>query len=161
MDVHSLFNKDPLDILLHWCQLIGIPVAIYVYWVNKKSERRDREYGTYNALDEHYVDYLKLCLENADLDVADTPRVSTVPLSADQRHRELIIFTILVALMERAFLMYDDKSKAIKLAQWIGWDGYIRDWCRRTNFLAALPVLASQFDSRFRQYLTSITGQSL
>ena len=46
-------------------QLIGIPVAIGVYGLNKRRERLDREYGTYHALDDKYIEYLKLAVKES------------------------------------------------------------------------------------------------
>jgi hypothetical protein len=147
------FDANTLDVLAKITQLVGIPVAIFVYSRNKRTERLDREYGTYNALDEKYIDYLKLCMENADLDVADVPRPEIGQLTPDQRHRELVMFSILISIMERAYLMYEDKSDAIRRAQWEGWSTYISDWCRRPNFAQAAPALSQQFDKRFCDYL--------
>lgn len=142
-----------LDVLVKFAQLIGIPVGIYVYWRNKKSERIDREYGTYHALDEKYIEYLKLCLANPDLDVADMPKVNAATLTEEQSHRQIIMFSILMSIMERAYIMYKDKSDAMRQAQWSGWDAYIQDWRRRENFAAALPFLASEFDVGFCNYI--------
>ena len=147
-----LLSANDLDYLLKWIQLLGIPVAVWIYFVNKRKERLDREYGTYDALDDKYVEYLALCLQNPDLDVADTRR-DCHALTPDQQHREKIIFTILVSIMERAFLMYKDKSARIKKAQWTGWDAYIREWSSRENFAAVVVEIQQQFDSDFVDYL--------
>ena len=152
-----------LDILVKISQLIGIPVGIAVYGLNKRRERLDREYGTYNALDEKYGDYLKLCLDHDDLDVADVPKEHMDPLTPEQRRRELIMFSILISIMERAYLMYQDESDAVRRSQWEGWRAYIVDWSRRPNFAMAAPTLSEQFDRRFSKYLhdvikTSATG---
>lgn len=149
-------DANVLDVVLKVTQLIGIPVAIYLYFINKERERLDREYGTYDELDDKYIEYLRLCLEHPDLDVADIPRPATPPLNSDQQHREFVIFSILISIMERAFLMYADKSNSIRRKQWAGWDAYIRDWGGRPNFKRALPTLRTQFDERFLKYLEGL-----
>src|SRR5712692_9201601 len=103
-----MLDAQYLDYSVKLTQLIGIPVGIILYVLNKRRERIEREYGTYNALDERYIDYLKLCMGHPDLDVADTPRENTGAMNADQQHRELVMFSILLSIMERAFLMYKD-----------------------------------------------------
>ena len=150
-----------LDVWTKVTQLIGIPVAIGVYYFNKRRERLDREYGTYNALDERYISYLELCLQHPDLDVADTPKPNMPVLSTDQEHKQRILFTILVSIMERAFLMYSDKSDRIRSEQWDGWSDYIRDWCSRPNFANALPGISNQFDKRFCRELEKYIGRPL
>jgi hypothetical protein len=151
-----MLDVTNLDTLVKLTQLIGIPIGIGVYGINKRNERLEREYGTYDALDNKYIDYLKLCLANPDLDVADTPRRDMAELSPEQRHRELVIFSILISIMERAYLMYKDKSSRIRRDQWTGWDAYIRDWSGRTNFTTVLPTLTQEFDGGFVKYLDSV-----
>lgn len=151
---------DILDILVKIAQLVGIPVGIVVYGLNKRRERLDREYGTYNALDEKYVEYLKLCLDNPDLDVADVPNERMGPLTPDQQHRELVMFSILLSIMERAYLMYQDKSDGIRRTQWEGWSAYVSDWSRRPNFARAAPALSQEFDRRFYEYLQGVLRTS-
>lgn len=141
-----------LETILRFTQLIGIPVAIVLYVLNKRKERRDKDYGTYDTLDDKYIDYLKLCLDYPDLDVADTPR-PVGPLNQDQQHRELIMFSILVSIMERAYLMYYDRSYKVREQQWVGWEAYIEQWGQRENFRTALPKLALGYDKRFVCYL--------
>lgn len=153
-------DANTLDILVKIAQLVGIPVGIVVYGLNKRKERLDREYGTYNALDEKYVEYLTLCLEHDDLDVADVPKGRAEPLTPEQRRRELIMFSILLSIMERAYLMYRDESDAARQSQWEGWSAYIVDWSRRPNFASAAPVLSQQFDRRFSEYLDGLIQKS-
>ncbi len=153
-----VLDANTLDYLVKLAQLVGIPVGIALYVINKRRERFEREYGTYNALDEKYIDYLTLCMNHPDLDVADTPRREVKELDTEQQHRELVMFSILIAIMERAFLMYSDKSSAVRKVQWKGWDSYIRDWCGRKNFAVALPLLKQQFDEDFCAYLDEIVA---
>ena len=142
-----------LDVIVKVFQLIGIPVAIVLYMINKRKERRDKDYGTYDTLDDKYIDYLKLCLDYPDLDVADTPKANTGPLTPDQQQRERVLFSILISIMERAFLMYDNTSRQVRQDQWRGWEDYIKEWGKRENFRRALSTLASGFDERFVKYL--------
>ena len=37
----------------HYYYILGIPAAIYEYLENKRRERLEKEYGTYDALDEN------------------------------------------------------------------------------------------------------------
>jgi len=142
-----------LETILRVFQLVGIPVAIGLYMVNKQKERRDKDYGTYDTLDDKYIDYLKLCLDYPDLDVGDTPKANVGVLSPEQQQRELVMFSILVSIMERAYLMYEDRSYRVREQQWAGWETYIEQWGRRANFKSALPQLCLGFDERFVKYL--------
>ena len=149
-----------LDVLLKLSQLIGIPVAIGLYIYNKQREKHDREYATYNALDDKYIDYLKLCLTNPDLDVADTRREVVVDLNEEQRHRERLILGVLVSILERAYLMYGKTSEKIKGRQWSGWERYLRNWCERPNFIEYVRQLPPGFDAEFVKYLNGVLNSA-
>jgi hypothetical protein len=142
-----------LDFIVKIFQLIGIPVAIVLYMVNKRKEVRDRDYGTYDTLDDKYIDYLKLCLDYPDLDVADTPKANMGVLTPGQQYREWVLFSILISIMERAYLMYLNTSFQVRTDQWDGWEDYLEEWGKRENFRRALSKLASGFDERFVKYL--------
>lgn len=149
---------ENLETVLNFTQLIGIPVAILLYINNKRKERRDKDFGTYDSLDDKYIDYLRLCLEHPTLDVADIPRPQVAAaVTPEQRQAELIMFSILVSIMERAYLMYKDRSYKVREKQWEGWNDYIKDWLKRPNFREALLVqLLPGFDERFVAYVEDL-----
>lgn len=140
---------DYLKVAAHIVTILGLPLAIFLYYQEKKKERRDREYGTYNALDDKYIQFLELCIEHADLDVFDVPLEDRNKSSPKQRRQEQILFTILISILERAFLMYKDQSSEIKKRQWTGWVDYMRDYCSRENFRREWKKLGEQFDTEF------------
>jgi len=151
-----LAAKDYLETLSYLTILIGFPLAIYQFWRAARKEELDREYGTYNALDEKYIDYQRLCFQNSDLDVFDIPDASKKPLSEDQQKRELIAFTMLFSIFERAYLMYYDEDTEIKQKQWVGWHEYIGSYCKRDNFRSAWATSGTTFDSDFQKYMTKM-----
>ena len=148
------------EILANIATLLGVPIAIWRFASEERRERVDREYGTYDALDEKYIDYLKLCLEYPDLDVYDYAKSEIDQLLSKKNHfvnkQELILFTILISIFERSFLMYRDQSTAIKKEQWMGWDEYIREYAVRDNFRLAWKILGTQFDVNFLQYMDQV-----
>jgi hypothetical protein len=147
--------KMVLDVVVAIVSLVGLPVAIVLFFLNKRRERLDREYGTYNALDEKYIEYLKLCVEHPDLDVFDLPSSSRTERLGPQR-RELQIFAVLIAILERSFLMYRDKSRSVRAAQWSGWEAYIRDWATRPNFRRAWRRLSGEYDRSFENFMNAL-----
>ncbi len=147
-----------LDIAVTVVNLVGVPVAIVLFFLNKRRERLEREYGTYNSLDEKYVDYLKICVEHPNLDVFDLPMPDYKP-TPELRWQELQVFAMLFAIPERAYLMYRDKSQVVREAQWVGWEGYMKDWASRQNFRDAWDKLKGQFDCGFEKYMASLLSQ--
>jgi hypothetical protein len=73
----------------------GVPIAIYKYWESKRKEQRDRENGTYGALDEKYLEFEQICLRMPELNVFDFPDGNPAPLNVTQQRQEPIAFTML------------------------------------------------------------------
>jgi hypothetical protein len=133
--------------------LVGVPLGLYQYYRAVKKEQHDREYGAYNALDDKYLEFQKMCLEYPHLDVFDIRDPMRVELTEIQRKQELITFTMLFSIFERAYLMYSGQSAAIRQRQWSGWHDYIGDYCGRENFKRAWAVSGNTFDSDFQAYM--------
>jgi hypothetical protein len=152
--------KDILQVLSYGAVLFGIPWGLYQHYRAVKREQRDRELGTYNALDEKYIEYQQLCLAHPELDVSDVPHPSPPSLSPAQERKEVILFTILMSIFERAYLMYSDQSTSVKQRQWSGWDDYIQGFCRRQNFRRSWEVSGTTFDSSFQAYMAASIERS-
>ena len=147
-----------LDIINKLILIIGVPIAIWKYIKSKEKERKDREYGTYNSLDEKFIEYQRICLSKPYLDVFDVPDKSPGELTEEQRKEELIIFSILFSIFERAFLLYSDGTSRIKKNQWTGWHQYIEAYCYRANFLKAWSKSGSTFDLEFQAFMEKLIG---
>ncbi len=152
--------KDILETLSFLIVLLGVPVALVQYFRAVKKEQQDREYGTYNALDEKFLQYQNLCLAHSELDIFDVPDATPTTLTAEQRKQELIAFTILFSVFERAYLMYHDQSTGLKQKQWTGWDEYIQGFCRRQNFKRAWIESGATYDKDFEQYIRGFIQSS-
>jgi hypothetical protein len=147
---------DFFQILANLSIVLGIPVSLYLFYTEKEKERREREYGTYNALDDKYIDYLKLCLAYPEYDIFDIPNEENKEMSPEKRRMQLMLFSILVSILERSFLMYKDQSTKIKRDQWSGWDSYIRDYTSRISFREAWKLIGDDFDRNFVEYVNNI-----
>jgi len=134
--------------------IIAVPVAIILHFKEKRRERLDREYGTYDALDDKYLDFLKLCLEYSHLNIfGDLPDLEK-KITDSQRKERLIIYEILVCLLERAYLMYQGHNNSIRSKQWNGWVEYINYWFENKNFKESWnDYLNSQYDKGFISFM--------
>ena len=101
--------------------ILGRPFAIFLFYQEKIKKRRDREFGTHNVNDGKYIHFLEMCQERPDLDVLDIPLESNIHGTKFlQKRQEQILFTILISIFERAYLMYSDRITEIKNRQWMG-----------------------------------------
>lgn len=148
--------KDWVELASAIVVLLGVPIGLYQYYRAKKKEQLDREYGTYNALDERFLEFQASCLENPQLDVFDLPDAAPQQLSPVQQKQEIILFTMLFAIFERAYLMYYDQATEIKERQWSGWQEYIQTFCQRPNFQRAWQVSGATFDRRFEEFMREL-----
>jgi hypothetical protein len=146
--------KDLLEFVSYCAVILGVPVALVQYFLATRKEQKDREYGTYDELDDRYLAYQQLCVEHPDLDVWDLSDGGTRrELTAKEHKQELQLFTILFAIFERAFLMYSDMSTDLKKAQWHGWEDYLASYCKRENFRHAWARSGTTFDEKFQTYM--------
>ena len=60
-----------------------------------------------------------------------------------------IIFSMLISLFERAYLLlYEGDMNQKQLRRWRSWEDYMGEWCNRADFRAALPGAVARRRSR-------------
>jgi len=143
------------ELLSYVVTAIGFPLAILVFLYEQKKERDSDEEEVYQLLSDNYQDFLKVALDNPDLRLFSAEQ--TPELSKDQRERKLIIFNMLTSLFERAYLLlYEPDMSSKQLRRWSSWEDYMREWCRREDFRALLPVLLQGEDAEFVTYIQKL-----
>jgi hypothetical protein len=167
MAIHFQQVKDVAEFLSYVAVVLGVPLALLQFRdaVRKEQEdrqqrnraiekeRQDREYATYDALDDKYLEFQKLCFDHPHLDISDVPDKDPAPLTEAQKKQQIIAFSMLFSMFERARIMYLDQSADVKKRQWTGWEEYIGNYLRRTNFREAWEIYGTQYDSRFQEYM--------
>jgi len=145
------------EILSYMVTVIALPLAIVIFFLEQRKERENEEEEVYQLLSDNYQDFLKVALENPDLKLFSTK--ATPSLSEEQQERQLIIYSMLVSLFERAYLLlYQDRMTATQARRWNSWDDYIREWCRKSDFRACLPKLMRGEDPGFVYYLQALVA---
>jgi len=147
------------ELLSYIVTTIGFPAAILVFLYEQKKERDNEEEEVYQDLSDNYQDFLKIALEHPDL------HLFTLEPPADrnreQRERMLIIFDMLVSLFERAYLLlHEPKMNSRQQRRWRSWEDYMREWCKREDFRAALPRLLEGEDPDFSAYIRALAAKT-
>ena len=143
------------ELLSYVVTVVGLPLAIGVFLYEQRKERENEDEEVYQLLSDNYQDFLKVALAHPDLQLFSAEQ--TPNLSGEQRERMLIIFSMLVSLLERAYLLLYDESMSPKQARrWRSWEDYMREWCRRSEFRAHLPQLLRGEDPEFVRYLRRV-----
>jgi hypothetical protein len=141
--------------------IIGLPFAILVYLLEQRRERKNEAEEIYQRLSDEYREFLKLVLDNADLQLL-RQRGPTPALTEEQNERKQAIFGILIAIFERAYLLvYEEDMDRQTRRLWQSWEDYMRDWCKREDFRALLPILLEGEDEEFRQHITRIASENV
>ena len=141
--------------------VIGLPFAILVYLLEQRRERKNEGEEIYQRLSDEYREFLKLVLDNADLQLL-RQRGPIRVLTEEQNERKQAIFGILIAIFERAYLLvYEEDMDRQTRRLWQSWEDYMRDWCRRDDFRALLPSLLEGEDDEFRQHISRIANENL
>jgi hypothetical protein len=138
--------------------VVGLPFAIWVFLSQQRKERENEEEEAYLLLSSAYNDFLKLVLANPDLKLRTESL--TPDLNDEQRERRLVIFEMLIALFERAYLLlYEPDMSGRQARRWNSWEDYMREWCRREDFRALLPRLLQGEDAEFAQFIRGLAGR--
>lgn len=138
------------EFIFYVVEIFGLPFAIFVFLLEQRKERWTQQEEIYQRLSDEYREFLKLVLDNADLQLLRRNGAVNEELTEEQKERRFAIFGILVSLFERAYLLvYEDKMDRPTQRLWQSWEDYMREWIHRPDFRAALPQLLEGEDPEF------------
>jgi hypothetical protein len=145
--------KEIAQVLYYISLSITGPLALVGYLRAKEREQQEREYRTYDELDNKFLAYQKLALQH-DLDLIEAPDAS-VALAGDRLRlkHELVTASSGFALFQRAFLMFHDQSNEFKARQWQGWDRLLSSFVSRPGVRHAWLICKLHFDSQFQAFV--------
>ena len=150
--------RELLEIASFVVTVIALPFAVWVFVAEQRKERENEEEEAFQHLSDAYNDFLKVVLDNADLQLRSSAALPNP--TPQQNERMLVIFDMLIALFERAFLVaYKDEMNPTEQRRWNSWDDYMREWCRREDFHNALPLLLRGEDPAFQAYIRRIADE--
>ena len=150
---------ETFELLSYVVTVIGLPFAIIVFIMEQRKERDNEEEEIYQRLSDEYREFLKLVLDNADLQLLRREGVRH-ELTEEQKERRLAIFGILISLFERAYLLvYEDNMDKKARRLWRSWEDYMIEWVRRVEFRDALPSLLEGEDEEFTQYIRQLAAK--
>jgi hypothetical protein len=147
------------ELLSYVVTVVGLPLAISVFVFEQRKERNNEEEEVYQLLSDNYQEFLKIALDHPDLRLFASEE--TPALSQEQRERMFIIFSMLISLFERAYLLlYEDDMKEKQLRRWRSWEDYMGEWCNRADFRTALPALLRGEDPEFADYIKKLAAST-
>jgi hypothetical protein len=158
MDYAPTMTLETWELLSYVVTVFGLPLAILVFLYEQRRERDNEEEEVYELLSNNYQDFLKTALANPDLRLFSSDAARE--LSPEQRERKIIIFSMLVSLFERAFLLlFEPKMNPAQRRRWQSWEDYMREWCGRPDFRDCLPELLRGEDPEFVRYIEALAAR--
>jgi hypothetical protein len=146
------------EFLSYLVTVVGLPFAILVFVFEQRRERQNEEEEIFQRLVDEYNSFLKLVLDNSDLQLLRRGTLE-VELNPEQKERRYALFSILVSIFERAFMLVFEETMSRQTGRlWQSWEDYMREWCRRADFREALPNLLQGEDSDFQAYIRRIAA---
>lgn len=148
--------RETWELLSYVVTVVGLPFAIAVFIYERRRERKNEEEEIFQRLSDEYREFLKLVLDNADLQLLRREG-GRQNLTEEQKERRQAIFGILVSLFERAYLLvYEQVMDRQARRLWQSWEDYMREWVRRADFRDALPQLLEGEDEEFTLYIRNL-----
>ncbi len=145
-----------LEALSYFATIVGIPIAIMVFAFEQRRDRLNDEEELYQRLSDEYAEFLKLVLDNADLQMLRRGQAQR-EFTEEEQERRLVLFELLVSLFERAYiLVYEVPMPRQQARLWQSWEDYMREWCRRPEFRALLERLLEGEDPDFAAHIRAI-----
>ncbi len=146
------------EVSFYTVETFALPFAILVFAVERRKQRQAAEEEIYQRLSDEYMTFLKLVLDNADLQLLHRKGPQR-ELSEEQLERKFALFGILVSIFERAYLLvYEEKMNKQTRRLWSSWEDYMDEWCRRDDFRASLGELLEGEDPDFRAHIQKIAA---
>jgi hypothetical protein len=143
------------ELLSYIVTVVGLPLAIIVFVFEQRKERLNEEDAVFESISEKYQEFLKVVLDHPDLHLFSMAK--TPALNDDQRERMMVLFSMLIALFERAYvMMYEDGLSGAKLRRWRSWEDYMHEWCAREDFREQLDGLLLGEDPEFCNYIRKL-----
>lgn len=133
-------------------------MAIVVFMYEQRRQRQNEEEELYLRVSDEYTEFLKPVLDNPDLQLF-RKHSSETPLTDEQKERKLVVFSLLISLFERAYLLvYEEHMDRQSQRMWQSWEDYMREWCQRRDFREALPELLTGEDDDFCAHIRNIAA---
>jgi hypothetical protein len=147
--------REIAQILYYVALCVSGPLALFGYLRAKKREQEEREYKTFDELDNKFLEYQKLALQH-DIDLIDVPNADPILMGDTIRKKQqLVACAISFSLFQRAFLMFHHQADHFKNRQWPGWEQLLTQFLRRDTVKDAWQIGKARYDVRFQRYVDS------
>src|SRR5260370_21781760 len=104
----AMYWKDIVEFSFYFVETFALPFAILVFLSERRKERLAEEEELNQRLSDEYIGFLKLVLDNADLQLLHR-RTPLRELSEEQQERRFALFAIIVSIFDRAYILVSEE----------------------------------------------------
>lgn len=120
-------------------------VGLTLAYLDSKQARTDL---AYRELADSYAEVLKLVIDDYKIDCYDVPDTTHYDLTQAQRHKQRVIYTLLINHFEQAYLLIKDDKNL-----WPGWEYYIKRYFQRKAFVNTWCKIQFEWSKEFRAHV--------
>lgn len=149
--------QELLETLSYLATALGVPAALFVFTQDRRRERRRRFAEAYSSIDTAYVDFIKLCLDHPEVPILREELMSQALATEHQeivRRKKWMLYSILLSVVERAYLTMHDSPESLYRAQWAGWESWALDYLRIPECRRVWNAIGKNLDTSFYEYMT-------
>ena len=152
-------NIETWELMSYVVTVVGLPLAITVFIFEQRKERQNEEEAVYESIADNYQEFLRVVLDHPDLHLFSMAK--TPALTEEQNERMTVLFSMLIALFERAYmLLYEEGAHGAKQRRWCSWEDFMREWCAREDFRDMLDSLLVGEDADFSAYIRGLAADA-
>jgi hypothetical protein len=162
LDELAVYNSG-LSSLAYIIGVIGFIPAVITFLRKTQTEIKEKEEKIYNEIAEEYFRFNQMVFDHPTLGVSWFQSFPTKNLTTEEKIQQAILFDILTALFEKTFLAYQGASSRQKRHQWMGWEMFIEDYCKKADYQiwyknvvkGREDSLGAQYDKNFEIFMKS------
>lgn len=135
------------QVVLALVAVLSVPPAIYVYVHERRKDRQERTFRAYDAMGDQWTQFLWRCLDHQSLGLV------ALGISEDTGHdpEDLYLYSLLIQLLNRAYVTYRNEPESIRDDRYRGWDAYMDALARQDGFRRAWRLLGNGYDTQFAE----------
>jgi hypothetical protein len=151
-----------LSVLTYVLGILGFVPAVITFIIKNIRDARELENQIFYRISDTNQRINEILLNHPQLGASWFQNEPTKPLTADERVQQHILFDMITALFEEAYLAYQRAPNVQRKAQWAGWEQFIKDYCQKPNYQRWWLTVAErgeqqsggQFDTRFEAFIS-------
>lgn len=153
-----MLEAQTWEVLSYIVTVIGLPVAIAIFTLEQRKQRANEEDEIQQLLSDSYAEFLKVVIENSDLRLISSREAPDY--TPEQRERVLALYSILISIFERAYIMtYVPQVEGRRARHWRSWEDIMWEWCLRADFRSSLSELLVGEDPDFAVYIRKLAEE--